>query len=253
MLISVVTAVFNRVGTVGQALQSVREQSYQPVESIVQDGASTDGTVALIKGLEFSELDLISEQDGGIYDAINRGISRANGDVIGLLHSDDYFADTYVLEKVAAAFADPTVDGVYGDLDYVSESDTSKIVRRWRSGTYDRKKLKQGWMPPHPTVYLRREVFDKFGLYDTSYRIGADYDAMLRYLWAGNLNMTYIPHVMVKMRVGGASNATLRHILKKSREDYRSIRNNGVGGLGTLLQKNTSKIRQFIPKRDFTQ
>ncbi|OSQ53499.1 glycosyltransferase family 2 protein [Marivita geojedonensis] len=246
MKISVVTAVYNRRATIAQALGSVSSQNYAQVEHVIQDGGSTDGTVDLIAEISNDRMRLTSEPDDGIYDAINRGIRRAQGDVIGLMHSDDLFAHTDVLTAVAEALSNPDLDGVYGDLDYVAADDTSRIIRRWRSGPYSQDRLSKGWMPPHPTVYLRRDVFDRYGLYDTSYRIAADYDAMLRYLGKGQIKLGYIPDVMVKMRVGGESNKSLGKILRKSREDYRAIRSNGVGGLGTLARKNLSKIQQFF-------
>lgn len=249
MQISIVTAVFNRAGTIADALRSVETQSYQNVEHIIQDGGSGDGTLDIIRQFGTSPALLVSEPDGGIYDAINKGISRASGDIIGLMHSDDFFADDLVLERVAEAFRDHEVDGVYGDLDYVSASNTDKIVRRWRSGPYRADLLKRGWMPPHPTLYLRREVFDRWGLYDTSMRIAADYEAMLRYLVKGDIRLVYIPEVLVKMRVGGESNRSLSRILQKSREDYTALQRHGVGGINTLLAKNFSKLEQFLPRK----
>lgn len=246
--ISVVTAVFNRANTINEAITSVREQSYGFVEHVIQDGASTDGTLELIRQLAASTTSFISEPDAGIYDAINRGIRRASGDVIGLMHSDDIFASDDVLTKVAAAFQDPKIDGVYGDLQYVAAHDTNRVIRHWRAGGYHSRLINRGWMPPHPTLYLRREVFERFGLYDPSFRISADYDAMLRYLVKGKINLFYIPEVLVKMRVGGESNGSLGRILRKSREDLRAMRNNGIGGLGTLAAKNLSKLGQFIVK-----
>ena len=253
MKISVVTAVYNRVGTILDAMESVQNQSYPDVEHVIQDGGSNDGTLERIAPILGPATALVSERDKGIYDAINRGIARASGDVIGLMHSDDLFAHSQVLERVAEKFADPAVEGIYGDLEYVSANDTKKVVRYWKSGEYTPKRLSRGWMPPHPTLYLRREVFDRFGLYDTSFSIAADYDAMLRYLVQGGINLAYIPEVMVKMRLGGESNRSLERILKKSREDYRAIRKNQVGGLGTLAAKNLSKIGQFLVKGQETQ
>lgn len=249
MKISIVTAVYNRVGTIATTLRSVDSQSYQNVEHIIQDGGSTDGTLELIREFGASFPALLSERDGGIYDAINRGISRANGDIIGLMHSDDFFADDSALEKIAEAFTDRGIDGVYGDLDYVSATNSSKILRRWRSGPYQPDLLKRGWMPPHPTLYLRREVFERWGLYDTSMRIAADYEAMLRFLVKGDIRLTYIPEVLVKMRIGGESNRSLCRIVQKSREDYIAIRRHGVGGINTLVAKNFSKFKQFFPKQ----
>lgn len=248
MKISVVTAVFNRVATLEQAVRSVQAQTHDDVEHVIQDGGSTDGTLELAARMSNANTRLVSERDQGIYDAINRGIQRATGDIIGLMHSDDFFANPHVLAKVAAAFADPAVGGVYGDLQYVSAVDPGRVVRHWRSGEYNSQKLRIGWMPPHPTLYLRRAIFERWGLYDTSMRISADYDAMLRYLVKGHLKLAYIPEVLVKMRTGGESNRSLGRILRKSREDYTAIRRNGVGGVGTLLFKNLSKISQFIDK-----
>jgi len=244
--ISVVTATYNRASSVEDAITSVQSQSYPDVEHIIQDGASTDGTLDILQRYAGPQTIIESKPDGGIYDAINKGIARTTGDVVGLMHSDDFFADDQVLADVADAFADPTVDGVYGDLDYVAEQDTSRIIRRWRSGTFEPRKLRQGWMPPHPTLYLRRAVFDRWGTYDTTFKIAADYDAMLRYLAKGEIKLAYAPKVFVKMRVGGESNKSLKKIILKSREDYRALRQNDVGGVGTLLMKNLSKIKQFV-------
>lgn len=245
MKITVITAVFNRAATVGQAAQSVLSQTHRDVEYLVQDGGSTDGTLEVLRGIDDPRMHIVSEPDGGIYDALNRAIARATGDVVGLMHSDDFFAHERVLERVATAFADPSVDGVYGDLDYVSEADPARVIRHWRAGTYAPHRLRHGWMPPHPTLYLRHEVLARWGSYDTSYRIAADYEAMLRWLMKGKLRLAYLPEVMVKMRVGGASNRSFKHILRKSLEDHRALRRNGVGSFYTLAGKNLSKIKQF--------
>ena len=246
MLISVVTAVWNRADTVGGAVASVQGQTHAEVEHVVQDGGSTDGTVAAVERAADHRTRLVSETDGGIYDAINRGIGRATGEVIGLMHSDDLFAAPDILERVAAAFADPQVDAVYGDLDYVAAADTARVIRRWRSAPFTPALLARGWMPPHPTLYLRRRVFEAHGLYDTTYRIAADYDAVLRYFGQPGFRAHYIPEVLVKMRLGGESNRSFGRIARKSNEDYRAIRKNGVGGLHTLAFKNLRKIGQFL-------
>lgn len=248
MKISVVTSVYNRAGSILDTLESVRRQSYPDVEHVVQDGGSTDGTLPLIRRNASAAVRLESLRDRGIYDGINRGITRATGDVIGLLHSDDIFQSEHTLAAVAQLFSDTAVDGVYGDLVYVAADDPAKLVRYWKSGPYHPDRLARGWMPPHPTLYLRRSVFERHGLYDTGFRIAADYEAMLRWLVRGQIRLAYLPEVMVRMRVGGESNRSLGRILKKSREDYRAIRRHGIGGLGTLLSKNFSKISQFIQK-----
>ncbi|MGI3212219.1 glycosyltransferase family 2 protein [Roseovarius tibetensis] len=243
--ISVVTAVFNNAATVGQAIESVLSQHHDDIELLVQDGVSTDGTLEVLRGIEDPRLHLVSEADDGIYNALNRAIARATGDVVGLMHSDDFYATPDVLSKVAAALEDPEIDGVYGDLTYVSAQDPERVIRYWRAGAYTPAKLRRGWMPPHPTLFLGREVFEHYGLYDTSFRIAADYDAMLRYLVKGQIRLAYIPEVLVNMRMGGESNRSLERLVRKSREDYRAIRENGVGGMGTLMNKNFSKLSQF--------
>jgi glycosyltransferase involved in cell wall biosynthesis len=248
MKITVVTAVFNRRDTIGEAMNSVYAQSHADLEHIIQDGVSTDGTLEIIKARSSAQTRLVSEQDQGLYDAINRGIRRASGDVIGLMHSDDFFASSTVLSRVAAALDDRDVDGVYGDLQYVSSKQPDRVIRHWRSGDFVASKLSRGWMPPHPTVYLRREIFEKWGLYDTEFRISADYDAMLRYLARGGVRLAYIPEVLVRMRLGGESNSSLERVFRKSREDLKAIRRNGVGGVGTLAMKNLSKVSQFFDK-----
>ncbi|ESW59816.1 MAG: glycosyl transferase [Rhodobacter sp. CACIA14H1] len=226
----------------------MRGQSYPYIEHIVQDGGSHDGTLAIIQKNASTSVFLESVRDGGIYDGINRGIRRARGDVIGLMHSDDIYQSEDTVAHIAALFADSSIDGVYGDLVYVDADEPSRIIRYWKSGAYDPGQLGRGWMPPHPTLYLRRSVFERHGLYDTEFRIAADYEAMLRYLVRGKIRLGYLPEVMVRMRVGGASNRSLGQILRKSREDYRAMRRHGVGGIGTLLSKNFGKVGQFIKK-----
>ncbi len=246
MKISVVTAVYNNRDTVGQALDSALRQTHRDVELVVIDGASTDGTQEVLQAYADRVGVLVSEPDRGIYDALNKGIARASGEVVGFLHSDDLFADERVLSRIAEAFADPNVDAVYGDLLYVRKDDPTKVVRTWRAGAFSPSRLAHGWMPPHPTLYVRRAAYQRLGGYDTSYRIAADYDCVLRLLGRGSLRAAYIPEVLVKMRVGGASNRSLKNILRKTREDYRALRVNGVGGFGALAWKNLSKLPQFF-------
>jgi glycosyltransferase involved in cell wall biosynthesis len=246
MKISVITAVRNNRDTIAAALDSVLAQSHPDVELVVIDGASTDGTLDVLQQYASRLQVFISERDSGIYDALNKGLAHASGDVVGFLHADDLLADSSVLAVVAAAFTDNAIDGVYGDLQYVNKMQPGKIVRQWRSKPFDPALLARGWMPPHPTLYLRREVYSRFGMFDTSFRIAADYDFILRILVSGELCLQYLPHVLVKMRTGGTSNRSLRNLLHKSREDLRAIRRHHVGGLVTLLAKNLSKLPQFF-------
>lgn len=243
---SILTVVRNRAATVSDALHSLYAQSFADFEHVVQDGGSTDGTAELLRGVTDPRQRMISEVDGGIYDALNRALARAKGEIIGLLHSDDFLAHDRVLAEVARRFDETGADAVYGDLDYVSAADPQRVVRHWRAGEYHPRLLARGWMPPHPALFLRRSVIERWGGYDTSFRIAADYDAVLRYFGSGALKVAYLPQVLVKMRIGGVSNRSLVHILQKSREDYRALRSNRVGGIGTLFYKNVRKLPQFF-------
>lgn len=243
--ISIITAVYNRRDTLADALTSLGRQSYAEVEHIIVDGGSTDGSLDLIETHATPHSVVISEPDDGIYDALNKGLSHATGDVIGLLHSDDIFAHGDVLSHVAAAF-EAGADAVYGDLDYVHRSAPDRIIRQWRSGAFHPSRLSFGWMPPHPALFLRRAVIDRFGGYDTSFRISGDYDTVLRYFSSEGFDARYIPEVLVKMRLGGESNRSLGRILTKTGEDLRAIRANGIGGVHTLFLKNLRKVRQFL-------
>jgi len=244
--ISIITAVLNRAQTIGHALGSVHGQRWPNVEHIVIDGGSTDGSLQVIEQHKAGVHKLISEPDLGLYDALNKGIRQATGDVIGFMHADDEFASPNALSRIAAAFEDPSVGAVYGDLVYVKKGDTSKVVRYWRAGNYQRSQLTQGWMPPHPTFYVRRNVYSDCGAFDTRYRIAADYENMLRILWRGRVHAAYVPEVLVRMRTGGLSNASFFNILTKSCEDYAAMRQNGIGGLHALLLKNVTKLPQLV-------
>lgn len=244
MKISIITAVYNNKDSIVDAIKSVQNQTYYNIEHIIIDGGSTDGTVELIESLDYQPTVFISEPDTGIYDALNKGIIKASGDVIGFMHSDDMYDSERSVQKIADSFQN-VVDMVYGDLQYVRKDDIKSIVRYWKSGEYSTKKLRRGWMPPHPTVYLRREVYEKYGLFDTSFRIAADYDYMLRVLSDNTRVFKYIPEVLVKMRVGGESNSMLNY-QKKWCEDLRAMRKNNIGGVPTLFVKNASKVFQFF-------
>ena len=246
MKFSIITAVWNREATFGHALDSLAAQSHDDYEHLVQDGGSTDGTLALLAARPDPRRQIVSERDGGIYDALNRAIARASGDVIGLLHSDDFLAHPHVLARVKQRFAETGADAVYGDLEYVSGNDPSRVIRHWKSGEYHPAKLRRGWMPPHPALFLRREVIETWGGYDTNYRIAADYDSILRYFGKGQISAAWVPDVLVKMRVGGESNRSIERIMRKSREDYRALRQNRVGGIGALACKNFRKLGQFF-------
>lgn len=247
MKVSIITAVYNNEKNIGGALGSLSCQTYKNIESIIIDGGSADGTVEIVRNHGSNISKLISEKDGGIYDALNKGIGLATGDIIGFLHSDDVYPDSNVIRAVADGFAGGEFDGVYGDLVYTYRDDTEKTIRYWKSRDYEPGLLRKGWMPPHPTLFLKKEVYEKFGKFDTGFEIAADYDFILRIL-RGGIKVKYIPRLLYKMRVGGISNKSIGNIIGKSSEDLRALRKNGVGGIGTLVLKNISKISQFIGK-----
>lgn len=248
MKISVITAVYNRRDTLADAVASLQAQTHEDFEHVVMDAGSTDGSLEILEQFSDPRMVLVSERDDGIYDALNKGMKQATGDVIGLMHSDDVFASRSVLELVARAFEDSSVDAVYGDLQYVSAKDPGRVIRHWTAGEFSTAKLKRGWMPPHPSLYVRKSVIERWGGYDISYQIAADYDAILRWFGKGRIRAKYVPDVFVKMRVGGESNRSIERVLQKSREDYRALRSNEVGGAGALAWKNLSKLGQFLVK-----
>ncbi|MCB9015277.1 MAG: glycosyltransferase [Lentimicrobiaceae bacterium] len=248
MKISVITIAYNSANSIHDAINSVLSQSYPDIEYIIVDGLSKDKTVDIIKSYGDKITKFVSEPDKGIYDALNKGIGMATGDVIGFMHSDDLFANNQILEKVAHVFQTHHTDSIYGDLEYVYKEDTSKVLRYWKSGNFSIRNLKCGWMPPHPTFYVKRSVYEKYGVFNINYRIAADYDTMLRFLGKYRISTMYLPEVMVKMRVGGASNRSLKNIIRKSKEDYQAIKDNHFGSIFTLVFKNLRKITQFIYK-----
>lgn len=243
--ISVITATFNAEKTVAFTLDSLFSQSHPFVESIVVDGCSSDSTREKIAPYLPKISVFVSEKDNGIYDALNKGIALSTGEVIGFLHSDDTFEDSEVLSEIAILFEDPEVDAVYGDLVYVNSDNPTNTVRYWRAGEFTSSSLKKGWMPPHPTLYVRRAAYEEFGKFNIKYRIAADYDSVLRFFSSRSFKSLYLPRILVRMRVGGVSNRSLKTILLKSREDMDIIRSNGIGGLATLALKNLRKIFQF--------
>lgn len=244
--ISIITATFNSQKNIINCIESVNSQEGIECERIYIDGGSKDNTLKIIQKNETLEYILISEKDKGIYDALNKGINLATGDIIGFLHSDDTFYSSTTLLEIINEFSKDEIDGVFGDLNYVSNNVIPKIIRNWQSQPFKFKFLKKGWMPAHPTFFLKKGVYEKHGLFDLSYKISADYDFMLRVLKDKTLKFSYLPRVITNMQVGGESNKNLKNIAIKMIEDYRAIRKNKIGGILTLILKNTSKIKQFF-------
>lgn len=246
MKVSIITATYNSERTIKDTLASVKQQSYDNIEHIIIDGASTDKTINLLD-LYGHKGPKLSETDNGIYDAMNKGVRMAEGNIIGILNSDDFYADNKVIENVVKAFEDKNCDAVYGDLVYVDGKQSKKVVRKWVSGKYNRKQFYKGWMPPHPTVFIRKEVYEKYGLFNLKFKSSADYELLLRLMFFNNIKVAYIPQVLVHMRTGGQSNKSLSNRLAAHREDYVAWLSNGVSPRWyTLAMKPVSKIRQFV-------
>ncbi len=246
MRISIITATYNSAATVGDTLSSIASQDYPDIEHLIVDGLSRDNTLDIVK--QFPHVSsVVTEKDKGIYDAMNKGIARAGGEVIGILNSDDLYTHNGVISKVMKAFEDPGVDAVYGDLQYVDQHRITKVVRTWRSGTFTTNSFYQGWMPPHPAFFVRRRLYENFGNFRLDLKTAADYEIMLRFLLREKAKAAYIPEILVLMRTGGASNASLKQRLRANREDARAWEVNGLKPRPwTLIVKPLRKIGQFI-------
>jgi glycosyltransferase len=246
MKISIITVVFNNKKTIKDAIESVLSQTYKNIEYIIIDGASTDGTVEIIKSYKNKIAKFISEPDKGLYDAMNKGLHLATGDVIGILNSDDIYIDSKVVSKVVNLFQHSGAEIVYGDLQYVDRANTDIVIRTWNSGKYTSGLFKEGWHPPHPTCFVKKSIYDKYGDFDLRYKIAADYEIMLRFIEKYKIQPEYLPEVMVKMRNGGASNNSLKNIYLANKEVYHAWRNNGLNtGIDIILKKLWTKVRQI--------
>jgi len=242
---TIITATYNALPTLREAYASLSSQTHTDWEWIVVDGASSDGTVEWLSELADSRVNWKSEKDQGIYDALNKGIARATGEVIGFLHADDLLASPEVLSEIAARFQDSQIDGIYGDLQYVS-AENGRVIRNWKSSAFTLKKLQHGWMPPHPTCYFKKSVYEEIGTFDTSFRIAADYDFLLRSFASGKFQFAYLPLLITRMRIGGAS-SKWQNLVKKSREDMRALRKNGMRfPLLVVFRKVIRKLGQFF-------
>ncbi len=246
--ISLVTAVYNRAGTIGRAMESIAAQTVQPFEHIVIDGASKDDTLGIVRSHATPSTKITSEPDKGIYDALNKGIRAAGGDVIGLLHSDDLFADDTVLDQVRSAFDEDTaLDAVYADASFFHPDAPEKVIRRYSSARFSPVHIAWGLMPAHPTLYLRRSVFDRFGDYRTDYRIAADYEFIARIFSNNAIKSRYIPHIWVHMQTGGASTGGLSSTFVLNKEVMRACRENSVDtNWFKLLSKYPLKVGEFL-------
>lgn len=249
MKISIITVCFNSRSTIEDTILSIAAQNHRDVEYIIIDGGSTDGTVELIKKHADKIVKWVSEPDKGIYDAMNKGIKLASGEIIGTLNADDVYANEHVIDQIAAVFNDPSVDACYGDLVYVKKLNLNKIVRFWSAGPYFPRAFSTGWCPPHPTFFVRRNIYEKHGRFDLDFSLAADFELMLRFIEKKLVNTVYIPSVLVKMRLGGATNRSLRNIIAQNKEIIRAFKINIID-LSTptfFVKKLCTRLKQFFP------
>ena len=253
MKTSIITATYNSSATLRDTLDSILRQTYQDYEVIIQDGMSTDDTLAIARSYESrfgGRLKIFSEKDNGLYDAMNRGIGHAAGDVVGILNSDDFYADNDVLRIIHDTMEHGQVDCVYGNLKYVLQGDTSVVVRHWQGSQYSEGAFCKGWHPAHPTFYVRKKCLDRYGAFDTSFAVSADFELMLRLIEKHRITNKYIDHCLVMMREGGESNGKLSNIIKGNRNIMRAFRKNGIQvsmfyPVRRLLPKIIERIRNY--------
>ncbi|MFZ9660861.1 MAG: glycosyltransferase family 2 protein [Chitinophagaceae bacterium] len=246
MNISIITATYNSGKTINSCIDSVLAQTAQPFEHVFIDGLSRDNTLELIGKKDAGSI-IVSERDHGIYDAMNKGLAMVKGDIIGILNSDDVYADETILEKVLDMFEHSKCDALYGDLVYVKKNNLNQILRHWRAGEYKEGAFLYGWMPPHPTFFVKREVYEKFGVFDTSLGSAADYELMLRLIHKFKIKVAYLPYVMVKMRTGGKSNRNLFNRFKGNWEDRKAWKLNALKPRWyTLILKPLRKLNQYV-------
>lgn len=246
MRVTIITVCYNRKNTIEKAIKSVLEQNYNNIEYIIIDGNSTDGTKEIIESYKNKISQYISEPDKGMYDAINKGFQLATGDVIGLMHSDDEFYDKNAVSRIVARFDyEPNIDGVYGDGVYVSNDKYERLIRNRIGGVFSLKKIKEGWLPLHPTVYLKKDVIDKNGLYNLDFKIASDTEFLLRYLYKYKIKMGYINAYIVKMRMGGMS-TSFKRAFEVLKEDYRIYKFHGLAAIVVVFLKKTIALKQYI-------
>jgi len=246
--ISVVTVSYNAAATIADTIESVFGQSYLNIEHIVVDGGSSDGTVDVLRQYDADIYAWVSEPDRGIYDAMNKGLSMATGDVIGFLNADDVYANSGVLDRIQGVFSDNTIDACFSDLQFID--DQNKVVRLYSSSRFSPEQLRNGWMPAHPTLYVRKSFFDKVGLFRLDYKIAADYEWIVRAFIAQKAAWKYVPEVWVKMRMGGISTRSMKSRWILNNEIVRACRENGVDtSLGRVLMKIPLKLLELFVRK----
>ena len=247
--ISIITVSFNSAKTIKETIESILIQDYNNIEYIIIDGGSSDETIDIVKSYSEKISYFISEKDNGIYDAMNKGIKAATGDIVGILNSDDFYPNSFVLSNVAKSFKKYNCDAVYGDLVYVKAKDATQIKRYWQAGNYNTSKIKNGWMLPHPTFFVKKVMYDRYGLYNTDLKSAADYEMILKLLYKENISVQYIPMILVKMRMGGASNSTFLNRIRANKEDGLAWTKNHLNKpMFVRIKKPLQKVFQFFKK-----
>ena len=247
--ISIITVSFNSAKTIKETIESILIQDYNNIEYIIIDGGSSDETTNIVKSYSEKISYFISEKDNGIYDAMNKGIKVATGDIVGILNSDDFYPNSFVLSNVAKTFKKYNCDAVYGDLVYVNKKDTTQIKRYWQAGNYNTSKIKNGWMLPHPTFFVKKVMYNRYGLYNTDLKSAADYEMILKLLYKENISVQYIPMILVKMRMGGASNSTFLNRIRANKEDGLAWTKNQLNKpMFVRIKKPLQKVIQFFKK-----
>jgi glycosyltransferase involved in cell wall biosynthesis len=246
MKVTILTVSLNSIRTIQETIESVLSQSYTDIEYIIIDGGSNDGTSEVLKKYKKVVQKIISAKDRGMYDALNKGIDLSTGDLIGILHSDDIFSSVDVVKDIVAKISFSKTDSIYGDLDYVIDNGI-KVLRKWKSGQYNRKKLLFGWMPPHPTFFIKKEIFNKYGKYDLSFGTAADYELIVRLLYKYKISCEYLPNVITKMRMGGLSNMSISNRINAHLLDWRAWKINDISNFPIwVLLKPIRKIHQYF-------
>lgn len=249
MKVSIITVVYNGQATIADAIQSVLSQDYPDIEYIVIDGASTDGTQQVVQSFGDRIAKFISEPDCGIYDAMNKGITLATGDVVGILNADDFYADSTIISSVVNQFQQNSVDSIFGDLIYVRSDNLDKIVRYYSSAKFHPGQFAYGWMPAHPTFFVKRSAYEQYGLFKTDYKIAGDYELLTRFLAKHKLSYRYVPKVMVKMRTGGVSTMNWKSNWILNCEIIRGCAENGIQtNLPKVLSKYFTKVFQLVAR-----
>ncbi len=247
MKVSIITVVWNNKETIKDAIDSVLNQTYEDIEYIIVDGASTDGTVDVVKEYGAKITKFISEVDNGLYDAMNKGIQQATGDIIGFINADDMLNSLDCIEAIVEKFQLEKLDVVYGDKIYVDPNDVTRQLRYWRAGEFNKSNYKRGWMTPHLSTYIKKELYDKYGGFRNDFKIAADYELMLRFIYKNNAKVKYLPKVIAKMRAGGVSNSSFKNIAISNYEVYKSWKiNNLTVSPFIMFQKPLSKIKQYF-------